>query len=146
MLSSVIFFSAFSDLISANGGIYIKFGQHIAQMLYLLPDEYVLTMACMLNQAPTSSMAEVETVFRSEFGCGPLDIFETFDPVPIASASLAQVHFATLKRSSPNEPERRVAVKVQHQALQRNCDSDIATIRFIIDLIHPLIDPRVRTE
>lgn len=32
------------DLISTNGGVYIKFGQHIAQLQFLLPDEYVLTM------------------------------------------------------------------------------------------------------
>ena len=136
-----VFFPACSNLINANGGIYIKFGQHITQMQYVLPDEYVDTMSCMLNQAPTSSMAEVEAVFRSEFGCGPEDIFESFDPVPVASASLAQVHFATLKRASPSDPEQRVAVKVQHEALQRNCDSDIATVRFLIDLIHRF-DPR----
>jgi len=129
------------ELMRSNAGVYIKFGQHLAQMQHLLPDEYVLTMQPMLNQAPTSSLAEVERVFREDLNCLPSDVFETFDPVPVASASLAQVHFATLKRASPSDPVQRVAVKVQHAALQQNCDSDIATVRFIIELVHRF-DPR----
>jgi hypothetical protein len=125
------------DLMRTNGGIYIKFGQHIAQMQFLLPDEYVFSMQPMLNQAPTSSLAEVERVIREDLKVASLDdVFESFDPVPVASASLAQVHFATLKRTSPDQPAQRVAVKVQHSALQKNCDSDIATVRFLIDLVH----------
>ena len=129
------------DLARTNGGVYIKFGQHVAQMQFLLPDEYVAAMQPMLNQAPTSTWEEVQNVFREEFGCAPSDMFETFDPVPIASASLAQVHFGTLKRANPTDPIQRVAVKIQHAALQRNCDSDIATVRFLIDLVHRF-DPR----
>jgi hypothetical protein len=125
------------DLMRTNGGIYIKFGQHIAQMQFLLPDEYVFSMQPMLNQAPTSSLADVERVIREDLKVASLDdVFESFDPVPVASASLAQVHFATLKRTSPDQPAQRVAVKVQHSALQKNCDSDIATVRFLIDLVH----------
>ena len=129
------------ELISTNGGVYVKFGQHIAQLQFLLPDEYVFTMQPMLNRAPTSSLEDVRRVFREEFGVEPEDMFETFEPVPVASASLAQVHFGTLKRKDPSEPVQRVAVKIQHASLQHNCDSDIATVRFIIELIHRF-DPR----
>ena len=126
------------DLMSKNGGVYIKFGQHVAQLQFLLPDEYVDTMKPMLNQAPTSSMADVRRVYREEFGKELEEVFEQFDQVPIASASLAQVYFARLKPVGDETVGREVAVKVQHAALQANCESDIATVNFIIKLIHRL--------
>lgn len=128
------------DMMRANGGIYIKFGQHIAQLQYLLPEEYVRAMQPMLNDAPRSGREDVERVFREEIGRDPLEVFESFDFNPVASASLAQVHFATLRRPDTGKLER-VAVKIQHAALQHNTDSDIASVRFIINFIHK-IEPR----
>ena len=126
------------ELMRTNGGIYIKLGQHVAQMQFLLPDEYVDTMRPMLNQAPTSSLEDVRRVFAEEFGGRKLeDVFDEFELTPIASASLAQVHFATL-RSTDGLPPRRVAIKVQHAALEQNTESDIATVSFIIKLIHKI--------
>ncbi|XP_038980081.1 putative ABC1 protein At2g40090 isoform X10 [Phoenix dactylifera] len=68
------------ELCFHSGGIYIKLGQHIGQLEYIVPQEYVQTMrASMLKRCPVSSCDQ---------------IFAEFDPIPLASASLAQVHAA----------------------------------------------------
>ena len=54
---------------------------------------------------------------EAELGAHPLDIFHSFEEVPIASASLAQVHVAYLKRPD-GERGDKVAVKVQHNRLR----------------------------
>ncbi|EMS67717.1 hypothetical protein TRIUR3_33699 [Triticum urartu] len=95
------------ELCFRNGGIYIKLGQHIAQLEYVLPQEYVQTMReSMLKRCPVSSYEDVRGVFKKEIGELPETVFAEFDPVPIASASLAQVHAAT------THDGKKVAVKV----------------------------------
>ena len=72
--------------------MYIKLGQHVGQLEYLLPPEYVQTLKVMTFAAPRDSFEQVERVFREEFpGKELADVFDSIDPVPIASASLAQV-------------------------------------------------------
>ncbi|KAK1307222.1 putative ABC1 protein [Acorus calamus] len=95
------------ELCFRNGGIYIKLGQHISQLEYVVPQEYVHTMrASMLNRCPVSSYEQVCQVFKKELGKLPDEVFMEFDPVPLASASLAQVHAAH------THDGRKVAVKV----------------------------------
>lgn len=95
------------ELCFKNGGIYIKLGQHIGQLEYLVPQEYVQIMReSMLNKCPVSSYDQVCDVFKKELGKTPDQVFDDFDPVPIASASLAQVHVAR------NRDGQKVAVKV----------------------------------
>jgi len=75
-----------------NTGIYCKAGQHVASLTYVVPPEYTNTLSVLQDRAPFKSMKEVEQVFRDEFGKMPLDLFKEFDPLPLAAASLAQVH------------------------------------------------------
>ncbi|KAI4370545.1 hypothetical protein MLD38_018890 [Melastoma candidum] len=89
-----------------NRGVYIKIGQHIGQLEYLVPDEYVQVMReSMLSKCPVSSFEKVGEVIKKELGETPDKIFVEFDPVPVASASLAQVHVAKTSDG------RKVAVK-----------------------------------
>ena len=57
-----------------------------------MPPEYTNTLSVLQDRAPFKSMKEVEQVFLEEFGQHPHDLFQEFDPVPLAAASLAQVH------------------------------------------------------
>ncbi|CAN1748598.1 Putative ABC1 protein At2g40090 [Linum perenne] len=119
------------ELFFRNGGIYIKLGQHIGQLEYLVPQEYVQTMReSMLNRCPVSSYDQVREVFKKELGQEPEQIFSEFDPVPIASASLAQVHVA---RTSDGQ---KVAVKVQHTHMTDTAAADHATVDMIVNALH----------
>ncbi|KNA20770.1 hypothetical protein SOVF_049380 [Spinacia oleracea] len=119
------------DLCFRNGGIYIKLGQHISQLEYLVPEEYVKTMReSMLNRCPVSSFDQVCDVIKKELGGMPDEIFAKFDPVPIASASLAQVHVAHLRNG------QKVAVKVQHTHMTDTAAADYATVELIVNTLH----------
>jgi aarF domain-containing kinase len=119
------------DLCFKNGGIYIKLGQHISQLEYLVPKEYVETMReSMLNKCPVSSYDEVCDIVKKELGGSPDKIFDEFDPVPIASASLAQVHVAR------THDGQKVAVKVQHAHMTDTAAADYATVELIVNTLH----------
>ncbi|KAG7671384.1 hypothetical protein KSW81_003522 [Nannochloris sp. 'desiccata'] len=78
-----------------NGGIYIKLGQHIGMLDYLLPEEYVFTMrAHLLDRCPVSSWESVRRTIIEDLGAPPEVVFSEFEQTSIASASLAQVHLA----------------------------------------------------
>lgn len=119
------------ELCFRNGGIYIKLGQHISQLEYVVPQEYVQTMrASMLKRCPVSSYDQVQSVFVKELGEPPEKVFTEFDPVPLASASLAQVHAAR------THDGKKVAVKVQHTHLTDTAIADIATVDLIVNFLH----------
>jgi aarF domain-containing kinase len=122
------------NLMYSNGGVYLKFAQHIAQAKYLLPEEYVYEMRDSMQYAPACSYEEVRDTIFEELGAYPEQLFEQFDPKPIASASLAQVHFAVLR-----ETGEEVAVKVQHRFLIHTIAADIAIVDFLVRLTHKLV-------
>jgi aarF domain-containing kinase len=114
-----------------NGGIYIKLGQHIGMLDYLLPEQYVFTMrAHLLDRCPVSSWESVRQTILEDLGAPPEVIFSEFEHTPIASASLAQVHLARDALTG-----KRVAVKVQHRGLRETSDVDIATIEFVVKAV-----------
>ncbi|MCD7452489.1 hypothetical protein HAX54_017028 [Datura stramonium] len=119
------------ELCFRNGGIYIKLGQHLGQLEYLVPEEYVRIMReSMLNRCPHSSYDQVHEVVKKELGGAPDEIFDEFDPVPIASASLAQVHVAR------THDGQKVAVKVQHTHMTDTAAADYATVELIVNTLH----------
>ncbi|WVZ04773.1 hypothetical protein V8G54_018119 [Vigna mungo] len=119
------------DLCFKNGGVYIKLGQHLGQLEYLVPQEYVQTMReSMLNKCPVSSYEQVCNVFKKELGDTPDKIFSEFDPIPIASASLAQVHVARMHDG------QKVAVKVQHTHMTDTAAADHATVELVVNTLH----------
>ena len=111
----------------ANGGIYIKLGQHLGMLDHLLPLEYVETMRNnLLDRCPVSSLKEVHRTIEEDFNAPVSEVFSDFSDQPIASASLAQVHIA--RDATTGE---RVAVKVQHRGLRDTSDADL----FVIDAL-----------
>lgn len=115
-------------LFQRNAGIYIKLGQHLSALEYILPPEFCSVMAVLQNEAPQSSIEDVEKVLKEDFdGRGIDDLFEEFDPVPIGAASLAQVHTAKLKETG--EP---VAVKIQHHSIQSYAEVDIFVVSLAV--------------
>nr|XP_031309989.1 uncharacterized aarF domain-containing protein kinase 1 isoform X2 [Camelus dromedarius] len=114
------------ELCCANRGTFIKVGQHLGALDYLLPEEYTSTLKVLHSQAPQSSMQEVRQVIREDLGKEIQDLFVSFDDTPLGAASLAQVHKAVLHDG------QTVAVKVQHPKVQAQSSKDILLMEVLV--------------
>ncbi|KAH8239984.1 hypothetical protein KR032_010015, partial [Drosophila birchii] len=112
-----------------NGGLYIKVGQGFAAINHILPVEYTNTLSKLQDHCLPTPKADVQKVFRKDFGKLPEEIYQEFNYKAVAAASLAQVFKAKL--SSGEE----VAVKVQYHDLQKRFVSDLGTIIFLQDIV-----------
>lgn len=108
-----------------NGSIFIKLGQHLSSLNYLLPSEWCDTFVPLQDQCPISSYSSIEEMVKQDTGKSLEDYFTTFEAKPVGAASLAQVHIATIKATG-----EKVAVKVQHPALDDWVRLDLALTRF----------------
>ena len=111
------------------GGLFIKVGQLISILTNFLPEEFRRELEGLQDQLPPRPYHEIAARLRAEFGQGPDELFASFDRAPIATASLAQVHVATLADG------RRVAVKAQHADIERMAAQDLETIRRILHIV-----------
>jgi len=116
-------------LCQRNAGIFTKAGQHLASLNHVLPPQYTQTLSVLQDKAPFESYEEIARVVREDLGMDPEDAFASFEKTPIAAASLAQVHRATL------DSGEEVAVKIQYPHLSRMVDGDIKTIENIVRFI-----------
>ncbi|KAI5861134.1 ABC1-domain-containing protein [Durotheca rogersii] len=112
-------------VLEKNGGIFIKLGQHLSAMTYLLPREWTETFIPLQDRCPVSSFESIADMFRLDTGEELWDYFSEFEKSPIGAASLAQVHLATIK-----ETGLKVAVKVQHPGLAQWAPLDLALTKF----------------
>ncbi len=94
-------------------------------MNYLLPFEWTATFIPLQDKCPVSSYDSIEQMFIKDTGSSIASHFDEFETSPIGAASLAQVHLAKLKGS-----DQKVAVKVQHPALEEWAPLDLALTRF----------------
>ncbi|XP_072932649.1 aarF domain-containing kinase 1 [Epargyreus clarus] len=115
------------ELCKANKGVYIKVGQHVGALDYLLPNEYVATMRILHKDAPRNTVEELYAVIKEDLKRDPKELFEEFDPEPLGTASLAQVHRAKLKDGT------EVAVKVQHHFVRKNTKIDLQWMELMIN-------------
>ncbi|KAK9459626.1 ABC1 family-domain-containing protein [Lipomyces oligophaga] len=114
------------NLITTNGGLYIKIGQAIAMQAQVLPPVFQKKFAKLFDGAPQDDWPEIEKIFIQDFGVKPTDVFETINTHAIASASVAQVHKAQLKTGE------WVAVKIQHPSIQKQMSWDLGAYRMIM--------------
>ena len=111
------------------GPIFVKFGQVLSTRRDLLPHDVADELARLQDRVPpfdsVVAMATVERAFRR-----PVDtIFASFERVPVASASIAQVHFATLK--DRHGQTRDVAVKVLRPGMLTVIEKDLSLMRMM---------------
>ena len=108
------------------GPIFVKFGQVLSTRRDLLPPDIADELAKLQDRVPpfdgATARALVEVSLRRDLGRRFEDVFESFDAEPVASASIAQVHFARLVDG------REVAVKVLRPGMLRTIESDLALL------------------
>jgi len=110
------------------GGSFIKFGQMLALQPDILSLEYCNGLFDLLDRITPFDYTDVEQIFLTETGKTPLEIFDSFESAPIATASIGQVHVAYLNG-------RKVAVKVQRPSVETDFAGDIRLMAFAITVI-----------
>ncbi|MDQ1712744.1 MAG: ubiquinone biosynthesis protein, partial [Frankiaceae bacterium] len=109
------------------GPTYVKLGQLLATRADLLPPAYVDALARLQDDVAPFPYADVERIVESELGVRISRAFQIFDNVPLASASLGQVHRAVLRNG------RNVAVKVQRPGIRDLVLDDLDALREIAE-------------
>ncbi|KAJ0045995.1 hypothetical protein Pint_06688 [Pistacia integerrima] len=110
-------------LFERMGATYIKLGQFIASAPTLFPPEYVQEFQNCFDRAPAVPFEEIQRTLREELG-RPIDsVYEYIDPMPLASASVAQVHAARLQGSQED-----VVIKVLKPGIE---DILVADLNFV---------------
>lgn len=118
------------------GPIFVKFGQVLSTRSDLMPPDVAEELAKLQDRVPPfDSQIAVETIERNFRK--PLDeIFVQFERTPVASASIAQVHFATIRDREGDE--REVAVKVLRPGMKAVIDKDLALMHMMAGWVEKL--------
>jgi len=111
------------------GPIFVKFGQVLSTRRDLLPLDVADELARLQDRVPPFPGVVARGLIEKAFGRRIEDIFDQFDAEPVASASIAQVHFATLKNG------REVAVKVLRPGMLQVIDHDIALMQTLARVV-----------
>lgn len=110
------------------GPTYIKLGQLLSTRPDLLPDAYLKALASLQDDVPPIEYSVVQEIVEEEIGSRISKAFSSFDEEPLASASIGQVHKATLRSGKP------VAVKIQRPGIRKQFLADLDTLKELADL------------
>ncbi len=105
--------------LEALGPTFVKLGQLLSSRVDLLPEPYIDALARLQDQLDPVPFDQVEQIISGELGTRLSRAFAEFDPVPLASASLGQVHRARLRTGES------VVVKVQRPDVRRQVAEDM---------------------
>lgn len=114
------------------GPIFVKFGQMLSTRRDLLPQEVADELAKLQDQVPPFNYTEVQASIESAFGAPIHSIFPVFEQSPVASASVAQVHFAELADG------KEVAVKVLRPNIDKIIHQDVALLKSLAWLLQAI--------
>ncbi len=118
-----------ADELEAMGPTYIKLGQMLSTRVDLISPAYVEALSRLQDDVEPFAFEEVERIVTTELGVRLSTVFPTFDPKPLAAASLGQVHRATLRDG------REVVVKVQRPDIRERIVEDMEVLRELADLL-----------
>lgn len=124
-----------SELLRANGGLYLKIGQAIAMQSAILPPEFQKMFSRMFDDAPQNDWKDVEKVIKEDFGMSAEEVFGVsfsgdqsrgiMERTARASASVAQVHWARLGDG------REVAIKIQKKEIAQQVKWDLWAFKYV---------------
>ncbi len=112
-----------AGMLQQLGPTYVKIGQMMASRSDILPAEWIEALSKLQNEATPFAYDDVVAIITKELGASPEELYETFDPVPFAAASTAQVHQARLHDGTV------VAVKVQRPRIVAKTQADLGVMQ-----------------
>ena len=118
----------FRALAIRMGGVMIKVGQFLSSRLDVLPPEVTDELANLQDEVPAEDFGDIRALAEAELGAPLTETFASFDPEPLAAASLGQVHRAKLKVQKDAD-FRNVVVKVQRPDIASIVDVDLSALR-----------------
>ncbi|CAM0909711.1 unnamed protein product [Alopecurus aequalis] len=110
-------------------GLWVKMGQYLSTRADVLPEPYINVLKQLQDSLPPRPLEEVRGTIEKELGKPMSELFATFDHNPLATASIAQVHRATL------EDGREVVVKIQHDGIKEIILEDLKNAKSLIEWI-----------
>ncbi len=111
------------------GGLIVKLGQFMSVRIDLLPQEYIDVLSQLQDSLPAVPVDQIVELVEAELG-QPVDrLYAGFDPVPVAAASLGQVHRASLPDGRP------VVVKVLRPGIEPLVATDLKSLRSVLRLV-----------
>ena len=116
------------------GPIFVKFGQLLSVRPDLIPEDVSEELAGLQDNVPPFPWEEVSATLARAYGRPHEEVFASFDRVPVASASVAQVHFATLPDG------REVAVKILRPGIREVIGNDVGLLHVlaaVVERAHP---------
>ena len=124
-------------------GVLMKLGQMASYIYEDMPLTFRAAMSRLQHRAPPMTPLLASSVIVDELGAEPERIFKEWDPLPIAAASIGQVHRAITRDG------RAVAVKVQYPGIARSITSDLRNVgllRRIVGAAFPGLDTRTLVD
>ncbi len=116
------------------GPTFVKIGQLASTRTDLIPEGIVLELAKLQDQVPAFSISEVYKILEEELGVKPGEVFTVFDEMPLAAASIGQVHHALLLSGE------EVAVKVQRPQIIPVIETDLEILMDLAILAEHRLD------
>lgn len=112
------------------GPTFIKIGQFFSTRADLFPTEYVEELSKLQDKVPAFGYEKIEAIIQQDFGRSIPELYSSFDPIPLAAASLGQVHKAQLYSGEV------VVAKVQRPALKKLFAIDLDILKGITRYFH----------
>jgi ubiquinone biosynthesis protein len=111
------------------GPVFVKFGQLLSVRPDLIPEDVTDELSKLQDKVPPFPLEEVRATLERAYGRPHEEVFKSFDSVPIASASVAQVHFATLPDG------REVACKILRPGIAQVIAQDVGLLYAVASLL-----------
>jgi ubiquinone biosynthesis protein len=131
----------FRELLAELGPTFIKLGQILSSRPDILPPDFIRELSKLQDDAPPLPVEQVHQLISQALGKPASELFAWFDPAPLASASIAQVHRARLLPSpgGPAEGEP-VVIKVQRPGIEEQIRSDTDLLAYLARFLEGVIE------
>jgi ubiquinone biosynthesis protein len=118
-------------VLEALGPTFVKLGQILSTRADIVPDDVAKALKALQDHAEPFPYDVVRKVIEEDLGHSIEELFETFDDKPLATASIAQVHRATLRRHEGDGVSTQVVVKVQRPGIREKMRSDLSLLYWL---------------